>query len=130
MQQFGSNMDPEHASVMFSEFVPKATEEEIVKQNITTFHAALDFVEETLSRLNGDRLAEFEEKRIQMTMQGKPTMPFIDSLTGDAAPTQQTENNFTQDIMQQFVAAMQASSGRRAPPRTTPSIPAARSSLF
>ena len=79
---------------MFSEFVPNAIEEEFARHNITTFHAALDFVEDTLSRLNGDRLAEFEERRIQMSMQGKPTMPFINSLTGDAAPTQQTENIF------------------------------------
>ena len=114
MQQFGSTMDAEHACVLFADFVPKTIEEALIKQNITTFRAALDFVEETLSRLNGDRLAEFEERRIQMSMhQGKPTVPFINSLTDDVQTQQsqqQPEQLLDNPAVQQLVAALQRKS--------------------
>ena len=116
MQQFGSTMDEEHAFVLLCEFVPKQLEDELIRQNISSFKAALDFIEDTLSRLNGDRLAEFEERRIQMTMSQKPPTPFVGNIgTGNE-----------QDLVQQLVAALGQQSrpqpgrrpGTRTPPRT------------
>ena len=127
LQHFDSHMDPEHAFVMLSEFVPKALEEELIRQHITGFHKVLKFIQETLSRLNGDRLAEFEERRIQSTRQKQSTMPFInavhdgptDANNKDATPP------ITQELVQQLVAAMQQPRGPPRQPRVTPGVKAA-----
>lgn len=132
MQQFGNGIDPEHAFVMFSDFVPKPLEEEFLRQIISNFHDALNCVEEALSPPNGDRLAESEERRIQMSMHaGKPSMPFINAVTdGAVAPQSQSPADaILQDpeAVQQIIAAVQQQQfGRRTPSgRPTPGIKAA-----
>lgn len=62
VQQFGATMDETHAFVLICGFTPTHLEDELIRQNISPFEPALDFVDETLARLNGDRLADFEKK--------------------------------------------------------------------
>ena len=38
VQLYGGSMDPENLYIMFTDFVPKALEEEIIRKEISDFH--------------------------------------------------------------------------------------------
>ena len=115
MQQFGSTMGEEHAFVHLCAFIHRSLEEELVRQNITSFKPALDVIEDTLSRLNGDRLAEVEGRRIAITMSQKPPTPFVGHVGDHIAEKY---------LVQQLIAALgqqnQPQPGRRPGTRTPP----------
>ena len=76
VQPYGSTIDLEQLYVMFLDFVPKSVEDEILGNEFADLQRALEFVEQTLARLNGDRLAEFEENRLKGLMGQKASLPF------------------------------------------------------
>ena len=104
LQRYGQTMDAEQQFVHFVDFLPKALEEELIRKDIKDFIPALEFVEATIARLNGDRLAAVDEARLKQTMgqNQRPIQPFVNHVAEG-------------DLEDQVNAVGQRTTGRRPP---------------
>ena len=63
MQQLCGTMDEEDAFVHLCDVVPKQLGDETARKRRSSFDPAFAFIEDTLARLNGSRLADVDECR-------------------------------------------------------------------